>query len=273
MPSRRRALHDLAELGLTQHPEIQIAAHVDVAEAKARGEARVCALAVEVVVELGPRQREHVPVTGAVDDDGRREREPSLLALEDHSLDGVVARDRRHHPTVHERVHVRLADDVVGDELQDLGIHGGRPMHRVPQRCRTDAPVGGFDGVLRTPDLGGRSEGCVWAAPVDELRADAGHDEVPVPVGHPIDPRHETAGRQAAQVVVSLHQHGVGPEAAGRDGRGRAGRPASDDQHVAAAVDGGRPGRLVDRRTWLRLHDPLPTLGLRSERVTGIEPA
>ncbi len=130
-------------------------------------------------------------------------------------------------------------------------------MHRVSQGCRTDTPVGGFDGVLRAPDLGERSEGCVWTTPVDELRADTGDDEVPIPVGHPVDPRHEAAGRQAAQVVVSLDQHGVGPEAAGRDGGGGAGWPASDDQHVAGAVDGGGSGRLLDRRTSLRLHDPL----------------
>ncbi len=124
MPSSDGALHDLAELALTQHPEVQVAAHVHVAEAKARGEAGMGALAVEVVVEPGACQREHIPVSGAVDDDGRREREPALLALEDHSDHGVVTHDRCHHPAVHERVHVRLADDVVGHELQHLGIDG-----------------------------------------------------------------------------------------------------------------------------------------------------
>ena len=215
------------------------------------------ALAVEVVVEPGACHREHVSVAGAVDDDGRLEREPPLLALEDHALDPVVAHDGRHHPTVHERVHVRLADDVVGDELQYFGIHGGRPMHRVSKRCRTDAPVGGFHGVRRTPDLGCRSDGCVRPAPVDELGADACHQQVSIPVGHPIDPRHETAGRQAAEVVVSLHQHRVGPEAAGGDGGGGTRRSTTDDEHVAAAVHGRRPSRLLDRRTSLRLHDPL----------------
>ena len=205
-----------------------------------------------------PCQREDVPVTGAVDDDGRREREPTLLALEDHALRrcrrGAIA------ATTQQCMSVCTFDSRTMSLVTSFRTSGstvGDQCTVSRKRCRTDAPVGGFDGVLRTPDLGERSERCVWAAPVDELRADAGHDEVPIPVGHPVDPRHETAGRKAAQVVVSLDQHGVGPEAAGRDGGGRAGRPAADDQHVAAAVDGGRPGGLLDRRTWLRLHDPL----------------
>ena len=61
----------LAELVLAQHPEIEIAPHVDVAEPEARGQPGVGALAVEVVVERGPGLREHVAVTGAVDDDRR----------------------------------------------------------------------------------------------------------------------------------------------------------------------------------------------------------
>ena len=47
-----------------------------------------------------------------------------LLALEDHPLDAVAGGDRRHDPAVHQRVDVRLADEVVGDELEDLGIDG-----------------------------------------------------------------------------------------------------------------------------------------------------
>ena len=97
----------------------------------------------------------------------------------------------------------------------------------------------------------------VRTAPVDQLGADAGDDEVPVPVGHPVDPRHETSGRQSAQVVVSLDEHRVGPETAGRDSGRGSGRPASDHQHVATAVDRRRSGRLLDRRFRMKLHDPL----------------
>ena len=55
-------------------------------------------------------------------------------------------------------------------------------------------------------------------------------------------------------MVVSLDEHGVGPEAAGGDGRGSAGGPPADDEHVATAVHGGRSGRLLDIRILLRLH-------------------
>ena len=79
--------------------------------------------------------------------------------------------------------------------------------------------------------------------------------QVAIPVGHPVDPRHEPSGRQPAEVVVSLDEHGVGPESTGGNGRCCSGRPAADHQHVAAAVDGGRSGRLLDRRFAGRLHD------------------
>ena len=84
------ALHHRRELVLAEHPEVEVAPHVDVAEPEARRQPGVGALAVEVVVEGGAGLGEHVTVAGAVDDDRSGEREPSLLALEDHAPDPAV---------------------------------------------------------------------------------------------------------------------------------------------------------------------------------------
>ena len=72
MPSSAARCMISLNWALTQHAEVQVAAHVHVAEAKARGEAGMGALAVEVVVEPGARQRGTPPspvqsmTTGAV---------------------------------------------------------------------------------------------------------------------------------------------------------------------------------------------------------------
>ena len=66
---------------------------------------------------------------------------------------------------------------------------------------------------------------------------DAGDYLAAAPIGHAVDPDDQAARRQAAQMVIALHQHDLGAQAPGRDGRRRARWPAADHQHVGLGKD------------------------------------
>ena len=247
--------HDVLVLRVAQHAKVEIAAHVDVAEAEARVEPRMGALGVEIVVVTRVRIGEHVAVAGAVDDDVSHERKTALLAFEDYACDGVVLFDRREHPAMHKHMDLCLPDDVMRDKLENLGIDGGRPLDGTAQGRSPHAPVCGFDGVLRAPDVAFRAECRVLAAAVHDLLADARDDEVTLPVGHAVDPRDEAARRQSAQAAVTLDENDIGAFARRGHGRGRPGRPAADDEYVALTVDRSLSRRLGDRAVGRSVHD------------------
>jgi hypothetical protein len=68
------------------------------------------------------------------------------------------------------------------------------------------------------------------------LLSEAADHELAFPVGHPVDPDHETAGGEAPQVVVALEQDDVGADTRSGDGCRRSGGAAAHHQHVAVGV-------------------------------------
>jgi hypothetical protein len=67
------------------------------------------------------------------------------------------------------------------------------------------------------------------------------------PVGHAVNPEHQPAGGQAAQVVGALQQHDIGTGTRGGDSGGGAGRATTDHQHVAVAEHPHVARRFRDR--------------------------
>jgi hypothetical protein len=80
--------------------------------------------------------------------------------------------------------------------------------------------------------------------PVKQLGPDAGDDRGACPVGHPVDPDHQPARREATEVAVPLDEGHPLAEAARRDRRRRAGRAAADHEHVGLLMHGDLAGGL-----------------------------
>ena len=126
---------------------------------------------------------------------------------------------------------------IIG-RLADRVAEGGEPL----------APVGDLVGIGRSPQIGPGARDGVLGETVEQLGPDARDDLGALPVGHPVDPDHETARGEAAEIAVALDDGDPLPEAPRRDRRRRAGRASADDEHVGLLVDGDLAGRLADRR-------------------------
>jgi hypothetical protein len=124
-------------------------------------------------------------------------------------------------------------------------------------------------GILRAPIFARGTGHRFGRQAVEQFLREAADHQLALPVGHAVDPDHEAAGGQPAQVVVALQQHDVGALARGsRCGRS-AGRPAAHDQHVAVAVDGDVAAGLVHGAELLarRLGVALEDVGLQDAFV------
>ena len=66
------------------------------------------------------------------------------------------------------------------------------------------APVGGGGFVCATPQTARRAGDSILRQPVEQVVGDAAYDLRAAPGRHAIDPDHEAAGGETAQVVVAL---------------------------------------------------------------------
>src|SRR5581483_5948622 len=190
--------------------------------------------------------RAHVEVAGRVDDDLREQGTPALLALEEDAAHVAPLDDRARHPGVQEDADA-LPDEQLGrGDLEPLGVDHRRPRDGVAEGAQPLAPVRDVRIVGRAPELAGRAGDRSGRQAVEELLPDPGDHLPALPVGHPVDPDHEPARREPAEVVVALDERHLRAEPQGRDGRRAAGRPAADDEDVGLRVDGRLASRLAD---------------------------
>ena len=207
----------------------------------------VGALALDVGLVGRTGRGADVEVAGGVDDDLGQDRAPALLALEDRAAQLAPVDDRVDHPRVQDQPRAGLLEQLDRLVLQPLGIDHRRPGDDVAEGAQALAPVRDLLGLLRAPLLLGCAGDRVGRQALEDLRGEAGDDLAPLPVAHPVDPDHQAAGGEAAEVVVALDQRDLGAEPARRH-RGRAaGGAAADDEHVGLLVDRRLARGLVDR--------------------------
>ena len=253
----RACLARLLQLGLvafrvvgTKVPE---ALGVHAAETPGGVDAGVDRAVVAVGLEGGAGRGERVPVAGAVDGDRGANREAALLALEQGAAHrghgGVLLYHRRYRPAVKQGMHAALAHQVVGGQLQHLGIDGRRPGHHAAVGVGARSPVPHQVGIAAAPvlRLGADDAARLHRAAVHELLPHAGHHHSSVPVGHAVDEADVPTGGQAPEVAVAFHQHGVRSGRGGADGRCRTARSTAQHQHVAVPVHRRIASRFAQR--------------------------
>ena len=151
--------------------------------------------------------REQVAVAGGVDGDvwrGSRDGRPCSR---------TPRRARRRPPrwaappSVVREPHLALEHHLLRQELQALGVDGRRPGHDAVEGTGALRPVRGARGVARAPVLARRSRPPRPSAGArTDLLGEAADHAAAFPVGHAVDPDHQPAGGQAAEVVVALEQ-------------------------------------------------------------------
>ncbi len=176
---------------------------------------------LDVAVGAGAGAVENVAVAGAVHRDAGADRQAAFLALEDHAGDGAVLHDRRAAEAVQQQVHAALQHQLLAGEFQALRIDGRRPGDDAVVGGGAFAPIGGGGLVGAAPQPARRAGDRVLRQPVEQVGGDALDHLRAGPVGHAVDPDHQAAGGEAAQVVVALQQHDVRAGARRCDGRRR----------------------------------------------------
>jgi hypothetical protein len=229
---------------LESHPLLE----VDAAPRPRRVEAvlDVGALAFDVGLVGHAGRGAHVEVAAGVDDDLGEDRAPALLALEDHAAQLAPVGDDVDDPAVQQQPHAGLEQHLDRLVLQPLGVDHRRPRDDVAERAEALAPVLDRLGLGRSPLLGRRARDGALRQPVEDLGGEARDDLLALPVAHAIDPDHEAAGREAAEVVVALDERHAGAEPRRGHRRRAARRAAADDEHVGLLVDRRLARRLVD---------------------------
>jgi len=205
------------------------------------------AVLLRVADERAAGLRDDVEIAGGVHDDLGEDRAAALLALEDHTADGAFVVDRGDDPGVQQHPHSLADQELVGRDLEPLRVDHRRAADGLAERGQALPPVRHLLRVGRAPQLrAGTSEGTL-GQPVQQLGADAGDDRGAFPIGHPVDPDHQSARRQAAEVAVPLDEGHPLAESPCRDRCRRPGRTAADHEYVGLLMDGDLTGGLGDR--------------------------
>ncbi len=164
------------------------------------------------LVDRRARPRRHVGVPGRVDDPARQDRLAASLGLSDDADDRVAVHQRCDELAVQHRVDARLLDQLVGDQLETLGVE------LVGQRLALGHRCAHLLGALL------------------ELPADAAgvHRLLAAVPGEALDADRCNASPEAAEPLDQCHPH-AGPRR--RQGGGEATRTRPDDQHVGLVDD------------------------------------
>ena len=191
--------------------------------------------------------RDDVEVAGCVHDDLGEDRAAPLLALEDRAADGAFVVDRGDDPGVQQHPHSLADEELVGRDLEPLRVDHRGAADGLAERGQALAPVRHLLRVGRAPQLrAGPGEGSL-GQPVQQLGTDAGDDRGAFPIGHPVDPDHQSARREATEVAVPLDEGHPLAEAPRRDRGRRAGRTAADHEYVGLLMHGDLTGGLGNR--------------------------
>jgi hypothetical protein len=214
-------------------------------------------IGLDVRLAGGPGAREQVAVARGVHRDLRKDRAPARLALEHRAAHGAVLHDRLRSPAVQREPHLVLEDHLLRKQLETLRIDGRRPGHHAVESAGALRPVGGALRLARAPVLARRSRDRVPRQAREDLLGEAADHAASFPVRHAVDPDHQAAGGEAAQMVVALEQDHVGAESRRRHRGRRAGRTAAGDEHVAACM----------HRNFARRFAPRAEIGSRRTRA------
>jgi len=144
-------------------------------------------------------------------------------------------------------MNARAEHHLVAQQLQVLRVDRRRPGDDAVEGGGALLPICGSRRVGAAPVGARRAGDGVPRQPVEQFGGDPLDDPPAGPVGHAVDPDHEPAGRQPAEMIVPLDQHDVGTRPSRGDCGGRTGRPAAGDQHVAIAEQRHPARRLGDR--------------------------
>mmetsp|Transcript_7991 Transcript_7991/g.23612 ORF Transcript_7991/g.23612 Transcript_7991/m.23612 type:complete len:291 (+) Transcript_7991:868-1740(+) len=151
----------------------------------------------------------NVGVARAVDDALRPHSRPARLVFDDDARERAALVDRLDHDGVEERLHARVGDEVVGDNLEVVRVEA----------------LGRVEWPLDCPAHPGRHP--FHLHPYARLALH--HSLVAVPA----ERLHADDGDAAAKAAVPLDQHRARTRAGSCDRRRQAGRPATDNEHVA----------------------------------------
>ena len=187
---------------------------------------------VDVARQRRARAGKQVGVAGGVHHDFGEDRAATFLALEDDAAHPPVLDDGLGRPGVKNEPRAGFVDHVQRGGFERFRVHRRRPGDDAVIGGGALRPIGGGGGVPRSPVGARRAEDGVLRQAVENVAGEAGDDLPPVPVGHAIDPDNQPAGRQPAEVVVALDEHGVGAQPRGGDGGRRSRRAAADHQHA-----------------------------------------
>ena len=178
-------------------------------------------------------------------------------------------------PRVVDELDLALEHDLLAEQLEPLGVDRRRPGDDAVVGGGAVRPVRRLGRVLRAPVGARRAGDRVGRQAVEQFFGEAADHRHALPVGHAVDPDHEAAGRQPAEVVVALEQGDVGALLRGRRGRRRARGPATDHQHLGAVVDLDRaagllPGAQVGPGPLRALRSKMSELRMRSSLRTTV---
>jgi hypothetical protein len=169
-------------------------------------------------------------------------------------VNAPVLDQRTREPRVQAQLDAVLRHHLERDPLPAVGIEGGREDDRM--RLGLGVEV---ERAPARPALQGRRPAAPFvlarklreaarSQALDQIEADAAHRDLVQPrIPHVVEHQHHATGREAAEVVVALEQHGRGAVARRGDGRRHASRAAADDDHVGARDHLDVAGRLANR--------------------------
>jgi hypothetical protein len=191
-PARHEAGEGVGLAGLEFDPAV----HVHAAEEPGGVHAVVHVGLFDVVHVGGAGAGEQVAVAGGIDHHVGHDRHAAFLALEHHALDGAVLHDRNRGPRVVDELDLALQHDLLREQLQALGVDGGRPGDDAVIGGGALRPVRGLGRVLRAPVLALRAGDGVGGQAIEQFFGEAADHQLAFPVGHAVDPDHQAAGRQ-----------------------------------------------------------------------------
>ncbi len=202
------AFHEFGERRGLAGFEVDPTAHVDAAEQPGGVDAVVDVADVDFGRARRAGAMEDVAVAGAIDGDGGPDRLAAFLAFEDRAGDlgpvWPIAQQRRGAPGMEDQMHVMLQHEFLGDQFQVLGIDGRRPVDDAVMGGGAFFPVGDGGFVGAAPQPARRTGDGVLRQAIEQVVGDAADHLLSGPVGHAVDPDDQSAGGQAAEMVVPL---------------------------------------------------------------------
>ena len=230
-------LHEVAVglglLGAKRDPAV----HIHTRKHPRRVHAMVHILFFNVIGESSSGAGKHIAIASGINHHIGQDGHAPFLALEGHAFQSAAFHQGSRHPRVINQLHLAFQQNLLREQLQSLGVDGGRPGDDAVVSRSAKRPMFGGVLVLRAPICGVWTGHSVGGQTIKQFLGKTTDHQLALPVGHAVDPNHQAAGGEPSQVVVALEQNHIRTLLGSSRRRRRARRPTAHHQDLTTAVD------------------------------------